>query len=367
MSAENAPIVVKSQMGQFAMVPIWVMAYELTANEFKIYVVIRSYCDPAGNCYPKMRTIAERARCSVSAVRNAVQKFRRLGLLTTTAVPRPGTDELDHFVYHLVDLDPREWDVKPRDPEPVDGEGVTHTSDTPSLTQVTRVPHTSEGVSLTQVTQEQTSEQTKEQTKETSSCAPSSSSSSPPPASTAEEDEDDGGEKSIKSSPSKKRQRRDAARTRRKREAQRTILDETDAVDDLDVRALAAFYEQDERYDADDGMLYAAGVLDRDGADKVAYHLDEARDMFGDWIESERAERHHRRRRDEVLGWLAKRHPNMAGHDSVADAFVDARRAGVDDDRIVAALAEVSGGKTATAARYLAAIANLTAQIGAAA
>jgi hypothetical protein len=74
---------VNSQAGQFALVPVWVMSYSLTGNEFRIYVAIRSFCDMCGVCWPKARTIAKRANCSVSAVHNATQKFRRLKLLTT--------------------------------------------------------------------------------------------------------------------------------------------------------------------------------------------------------------------------------------------------------------------------------------------
>ena len=154
MSAE-IPATARSQMGPFAIVPVWAMSWKMTAGEFRIYTVYRSFCDTSGVCFPKTRVVAERAQCSVSAVRNALQKFRRENLVTTKDVWRDGKEgkELAYLICTFADLDPRQWDVKPRE----GAEGV-------SLTQVTPLPGTSDTPSLTPVTQEQTSEHTKEQT-----------------------------------------------------------------------------------------------------------------------------------------------------------------------------------------------------------
>lgn len=196
-----------------------------------------------------------------------------------------------------------------------------------------------------------------------SSCA--SSSSSPDAVQPAAREEDDAQiEKIAKANPSK-RQQRAATQKRRKVEASNTMLTETHAEDDLDVKALAAFYEQDERYLADDGMLYLAGVIERDGSDKAAEHLDEARDIFGEWIDLERG---YRTRRKQVADWLEQLHPRMAGRDKIADAFIEARRAGVEDARIAAAVEAIPlRGGIGLAKSYLSAIAALAVQVGAAA
>lgn len=138
----------RSQMGQFAMVPVWVMSMDLTPNEFRIYTAIRSFSNMAGTCWPRMRTISDRARCSIKAVQNAVQKFRRLGLVSTVKIFNKDNDGLDRLEYHLADLDPREWDVRPR-------------TKTPATCRDGGVPHTGERVSPAQGTHKQTNEQTK--------------------------------------------------------------------------------------------------------------------------------------------------------------------------------------------------------------
>lgn len=163
----DAPAKITSQMGQFGMVPVWVMTMPITDGEFRIYASIRSFCDTGGNCYPTTRTIAERARaawvddkgrthpgCSVSAVRNAIAKFRDLGMMTTEPEYKPGTKIILRLRYHLADLDPRQWTVTPAATDtPAD---APISADTDPLPQLRYTPYLSSG------TQEQTTKQTKD-------------------------------------------------------------------------------------------------------------------------------------------------------------------------------------------------------------
>lgn len=124
-NSSTPELAITGQVGPVAIVPIWVLTIGLTGGEIAVYVALRSFCDRNGDCFPTARTIATRAEANVGATRNAIQKFRRLGLLTTDEVYRKNSRELAYLRYHLVDLDPRKWKVEPRG-------GVPRTSDTPT-------------------------------------------------------------------------------------------------------------------------------------------------------------------------------------------------------------------------------------------
>lgn len=188
-----------------------------------------------------------------------------------------------------------------------------------------------------------------------SSCAPSSSSSVAEPRSDRKDEEDDQREGSK---PARKPARTVKQRQQQRRDdASKEVLEETQAIDDLDVKALAAFYEQDERYLADDGMLYLAGVIEKDGIDKAAEHLDKARDMFGGWIADQRKERDIAHRRKEIGDWFTRVHPKMRNLEQVLDAFVSARRDGVADQDLTDGINVVHDGKNNVSFRaYLNAI-----------
>jgi hypothetical protein len=151
------------------MVPIWILSMGLTGSEVAVYVALRSFCDRNGECYPTMRTVATRAGCSYYTVRNALKRFRELDLLTTADVYRSDGQGLAHLRYHLIDLDPRQWSVEPREVTPDQVGGVTPTGDTPN-------PHKGH-LPPAQVTQEHTNEHPIEHTNE-SPPPPSASSSS---------------------------------------------------------------------------------------------------------------------------------------------------------------------------------------------
>ena len=74
-----------SDLGAFALVPVWVLHLGLSGSELAVYVSLRSFADGnGGNCYPSTKLIAERAGVAVGTVRNAVMVLRRKGALTTT-------------------------------------------------------------------------------------------------------------------------------------------------------------------------------------------------------------------------------------------------------------------------------------------
>lgn len=309
-SSDDAPSIT-SQAGPWAMVPIWVLSMGLTGGEVAVYVSLRSFCDRNGHCYPKTRTIAERAHCSVSAARNAVQKFRTLGILTTTEVYRPGTRELSHLRYYLADLDPRRWNVEPREVSPDDAWGVTQPSDTCTSAEV--------GGSLSQVTQEHTSDHPTQQTKEDSSSSRSSSSSSPR---ARREDDDEARERKIEA---RKRKERAAAR--------RKVIARTDT-DTEKADALLDYLI--DNYSAGNLDRYVDGLNDEDLTDR----LDEAT-----WaIEAEREAHAERVRMAQgITRQLAEHRP---GTDAgilaeIEAAYVEALRQGHDEQAIVDAVNRV--------------------------
>jgi hypothetical protein len=173
---------VSSQVGPWAMVPVWILGLGLTGGEIGIYVSLRSYCDRNGDCYPTAKAVAVRAGCSVGSVRNAIQRFRRLGILTTTEVYRAGTRELSHLRYHLIDLDPRHWSVEPREVSTDDGTGLHQPSDTCTPTGVD--PYTN------QLTQEHTNEHPTDHSNETPPPRASSSSAKHSPRSRRPEEDE---------------------------------------------------------------------------------------------------------------------------------------------------------------------------------
>lgn len=96
-----------TRMGPFGLVPAWVLSFDLTYAELKIYIAVRSYSngDDSG-CWPTMRKIAERANVTLGTARNAMQRMRKLGLFLSEDRYR-ADGSFGGFTYLLADVDPR--------------------------------------------------------------------------------------------------------------------------------------------------------------------------------------------------------------------------------------------------------------------
>lgn len=338
-----------SQVGPWAMVPVWVMSMDLTPGEFKVYVALRSFCDRNGHCFPKMRTVADRANLGISAVRNAVQKLRKLGLLTTAEVRRSADGGLSHLQYRLVDLDPRAWKVEPTGSQD-GGTPVTSTSEGSTSGEVPP--------SLSQVTQEHTSEHPKEDTKELSSCAPSSSSSATPRST---DEDDDERRKSDQKVPQQRKPRLTRAE-REERQARTLIVDNATSSYDAATALLTKLRNDGVKYVG----AYLAGVVEQDGEEKIAELLDDAEIEYCDWI----AERDtaHKRAGDDMADQIAKLRPKMKPEavDRIRAAYAEARRAGHHPDDLVATMNTVLHGPRSNGADgYLEALEALGVRIAA--
>ncbi len=96
---------VVTEIGPWAMVPVWVLSKGLKPATLVTYVALRSFADRAGGARPRAETIAERAHLSVGTVRNSIQELRSKGLLVTSERRRPD-GSLAGLTYKLFDIDP---------------------------------------------------------------------------------------------------------------------------------------------------------------------------------------------------------------------------------------------------------------------
>lgn len=107
---DQLPAGFSSQMGPFAIVPIWIFEHELKPVELKVWISIRSFCGSNGVCWPKATSIAERAHVSVSAVHNSVSSLRTKDLLKTRQKRRVD-GSVAYLIYTVPDLDPAKYAV----------------------------------------------------------------------------------------------------------------------------------------------------------------------------------------------------------------------------------------------------------------
>lgn len=126
----NLPGRVFSQIGPWAMVPIWVLdpakylpgadpaklkpgdEKPLSGAELRVFISMRSFADArSGHLNPFVRTLAERAGLAMNTTEKAIAKFKRLGWLVTKRRYRP-----DGSIYRC--------DYFLRDTCPAPGEGV---------------------------------------------------------------------------------------------------------------------------------------------------------------------------------------------------------------------------------------------------
>lgn len=73
---DEPAIMVESQIGPWAMVPVWVLSRGLNGSELAVYVALRSFADRGGAAHPSIRAIAERSGVSMSTAKRALAALR---------------------------------------------------------------------------------------------------------------------------------------------------------------------------------------------------------------------------------------------------------------------------------------------------
>lgn len=94
-----------SEIGPWAMVPVWVLTKGLKPATLCTYIALRSFADRAGGARPHTDKIAERAGLSVGTVRNSIQELRSKGLIRTSE-RRRADGSLAGLNYKMFDIDP---------------------------------------------------------------------------------------------------------------------------------------------------------------------------------------------------------------------------------------------------------------------
>ena len=67
--------------GRFFRVSNFIFNYPLTPIERTVYFYLLCLAGSRGYCWPSVKTIAEKCRCSPSAVRNAIKTLERQGFI----------------------------------------------------------------------------------------------------------------------------------------------------------------------------------------------------------------------------------------------------------------------------------------------
>jgi hypothetical protein len=96
---------VTSQIGPFAVIPVWCLTVGLTGSELATLVALRSFANGSGDAWPMVRTIAQRAGVSENTVKKAVATLRTKGMITTT-LRYYETGCCAGSTYHLTDVQP---------------------------------------------------------------------------------------------------------------------------------------------------------------------------------------------------------------------------------------------------------------------
>lgn len=68
----------------FVIVPDWVLMLPISATSLRVYCVLRRHADArTGECFPTRRTVATKARCSVTSVDRSIKQLVANGAITS--------------------------------------------------------------------------------------------------------------------------------------------------------------------------------------------------------------------------------------------------------------------------------------------
>lgn len=69
----------------FAIIPEWVLSLPVSSNAIRTYCCLRRYADnTTGECFPSRKTVAMRARLSVSTLDRAIKELEQFGAIEIT-------------------------------------------------------------------------------------------------------------------------------------------------------------------------------------------------------------------------------------------------------------------------------------------
>ena len=97
--------IVTTQVGPWAMVPVWVLGMGLKGAELAVYVSLRSYADRGGDAHPHIKSIAERAGVHLVTAKKAIARFRELDMIRSEQWYRDD-GSIGGCRYHLRDVPP---------------------------------------------------------------------------------------------------------------------------------------------------------------------------------------------------------------------------------------------------------------------
>ena len=72
--------------GRFFRVSNFIFNYPLTPIERTVYFYLLCLAGNRGYCWPSVKTIADKCRCSPSAVRNAIKTLERQGFIKVSSI-----------------------------------------------------------------------------------------------------------------------------------------------------------------------------------------------------------------------------------------------------------------------------------------
>jgi hypothetical protein len=74
---------VTTEVGPWAMIPVWVLGIGLTGAELAVYVALRSYADRGGSAHPRVKSVAERAGVTTRTAERAISRMREMDIVMT--------------------------------------------------------------------------------------------------------------------------------------------------------------------------------------------------------------------------------------------------------------------------------------------
>lgn len=96
---------VTSDVGPFAIVPLWVVESVSDtpngARAIQVFAVLHKWTNADRACYPSLGKIAEAVNVNVATVRRAIQTLEEVGAITVTGRVLQGTNERTSNMYHL--------------------------------------------------------------------------------------------------------------------------------------------------------------------------------------------------------------------------------------------------------------------------
>lgn len=95
-----------SQLGPFALMPVWMLKHNLNGAEWATLISLRSFADrESGHAFPSVKTIADRAQISDRSCARALAKLRGVGLVVSTQRFRDD-GSVGGCDYYVIDVDP---------------------------------------------------------------------------------------------------------------------------------------------------------------------------------------------------------------------------------------------------------------------